>query len=414
MSIELHDYQWKAVNELRNGSILCGGVGSGKSITALAYYMFRDCLGNVKVTNWDLPFFFEKFEEMKEPRDLYIITTAKKRDSLEWEKECVKFGLARERENSISNVKVVVDSWNNIKKYQKIYGAFFIFDEQRVIGSGAWVKAFLNISRKNHWILLSATPGDQWSDYIPVFIANDFYKNKTEFNSRHCVFSRFSKYPKIERYVGEKELVRQRDSILVHMEDDRLTERVKITKKVSYNKDLYRRVFRDHWNPFENCPIEESGKWVYLLRRVVNSDPSRIEEIDKIIKDKERCIIFYNFTYELELLRNYLDSIDYVYNEWNGKKHEVCPDGKKWVYLVQYTAGCEGWNCITTDTIIFYSQNYSYRMTEQASGRIDRINTPYEKLYYYYLRSSASIDFAIYLSLKNKKNFNESSFVRRR
>ena len=402
--IELRDYQWEAVDELKNGSILCGGVGSGKSITALVYYVLKVCGGGL----------YPEYKRMSRPRDLYIITTAKKRDELEWKKECANFVLSEDRTISHSGIQVIIDSWNNIKKYSSVYGAFFIFDEQRVIGNGAWVKAFLKITQRNQWILLSATPGDQWSDYIPVFIANRFFKNKSEFTSQHCVYSPYTKFPKIERYVGEKRLESLRDSILVRMVDNRDTVRHTEYVIVDYDRELYRTVFRDRWDPYQNQPIQETRKLMYLIRRVVNSDLTRIKALDRILGEKRYLIVFYNFDYELDMLKEYLDSIFYKYSEWNGHKHEdlpKCKDG--WVYLVQYSAGCEGWNCIRTDTIVFFSQNYSYRVVEQASGRIDRINTPFKDLYYYHFRSNAPIDIAIWRKLKNKENFNEKSFIRR-
>lgn len=387
---------------MKNGNILCGNVGSGKSRTALVYYYTKVCGGELRINgegDWRL---------MKQPRDVYIITTAKKRDSLEWEKEAAEFGFGGDLEEA----KLTVDSWNNIKKYRNVVGAFFIFDEQRVVGSGAWVKAFLDISRKNQWILLSATPGDTWSDYIPVFVANGFYRNKTDFQRTHCVYSRFAKYPKIERYLAERHLERLRDDILVKMEDERHTMRHDETFFVKYDRELYHSTFRNRWDPYENCPIEETGKLCYLLRRITNEDSSRISAVDEILQEHPRAIIFYNFNYELDMLREYLDEVGYSYAEWNGQRHEDLPIGDRWVYLVQYTAGCEGWNCITTDTMIFYSQNYSYRVTEQAKGRIDRMNTSYTDLYYYTLKSKSTIDLSISRALAKKKNFNERGFVK--
>lgn len=400
---ELFGYQKEAVDQMKNGSVLCGGVGSGKSITAIAYYISKVCGGN-----------YENIKDgMKTPRDIFIITTAKKRDDKEWEMECMKFCIGLE-DNPYYPVKVIVDSWNNIKKYRKVVGSFFIFDEQRVVGSGVWVKSFLDISRKNQWVLLSATPGDQWSDYIPVFIANGFYKNKTEFNTHHCIFSRFSKYPKIERYINERKLMAHRDSIVVMMKDNRETERHDINVIVSYDKELYRKVLRDRWDPYDNCPIRETGKLLYLLRKTVNSDPSRIAVLDDILGSKKYLIVFYNFDYELEILKNYLDSIFYTYSEWNGHKHQAVPkDPEGWVYLVQYAAGSEGWNCTKTDTIVFFTQNYSYRTLEQSRGRIDRVNTPFHDLFYYHIRSNAPIDLAIHQALARKKKFNDHAFIRR-
>lgn len=395
--LELYEHQRKAVGELKNGSILVGDVGSGKSRTALAYYILRVCKFN------------EAFMEFEEPRDLYIITTAKKRDSKEWWAECHSC-LLYENGNP-SNVKITIDSWNNIKKYKDVYGAFFIFDEQRVVGSGAWVKAFLNIARKNKWILLSATPGDCYSDYIPVFIANGFFRNKTDFNNQHVVFNRFAKYPKIDKYINTNILNRYRRQILVEMKDRRETNRIDIRCNVEYDREKYQRIWKDRWDIYDNCPIEETGKLFYLMRRVVNADISRIEKLGELLKQHPKAIIFYNFNYELELIKSALELWEIPYSEWNGHKHEEIITGDYWVYLVQYTAGAEGWNCIETDTIIFYSQTYSYRARQQAAGRIDRLNTPFKNLYYYHFISYAPIDLAIKKSLNCKKSFNEQKFL---
>lgn len=398
MGVVLSQYQLDAINQLKNGSVLVGGVGTGKSRTSLAYYYTKVCDGTLRINCQG------NTTDMKTPRDLYIITTAKKRDSHEWDDECLPFCIKN----------VVVDSWNNIQKYVNIYGAFFIFDEQRIVGWGAWTKAFLKITNKNQWILLSATPGDNWSDYIPLFIANHFYKNKTEFNAIHVVFERFSKYPKINRYVNEELLIEHRNDISVIMKSEKMTIPHYIPILVDYDKNEYRKIWKDRWDPYEHKPIKETAKLCYLLRKVVNSDVSRIDRVRYLLTTNvPKAIIFYNFDYELEKLRSMLDEENIVYAEWNGQKHEPVPDEPCWVYLVQYSAGAEGWNCISTNVIIFYSQNYSYRITTQAAGRIDRMNTKYRDLYYYTLKSSAPIDLAITRALKEKRNFNERSFTGR-
>lgn len=394
INIELNDYQKQAIRKMKNGCLLVGDVGSGKSRTALAYFYFVVCHA------W-------RTGAMEDPRDLYIITTAKKRDSEEWIDELVPFGIEEQ-----SNI--VVDSWNNVKKYKDVHGAFFIFDEQRVVGSGAWVKAFLNIARKNQWILLSATPGDKWTDYIPVFVANGFYKNKTEFTRKHCVYARFAKYPKIERYVEEAELLKHKADISIPLPVDRHTKQNHIYMKAEYDKALYKKVWKDRWDPWDNEPINESGKLFYLLRKVANDDDSRYEIVRDIAGSHRRLIIFYNFTYELHRLREIAESGGFEYGEWNGEVHSEVPDSDKWFYLVQYSAGCEGWNCIKTNAMIFFSQSYSYRMTKQAEGRIDRMNTPYDDLYYYHLSSLAPIDLAIARALKQKRTFNENTFLKLR
>ena len=405
--VELAQHQIDALKKMHNGCILRGDVGSGKSRTSLAYYYISVCKGMVKVNNKG------SLRKMESPRDLFIITTAKKRDDESWYDELAPFCITKNEIDNPSHVRVTVDSWNNIKKYVNIYGAFFIFDEQRVVGSGAWVKAFYKIAKKNQWILLTATPGDTWADYIPVFVANGFYRNKTEFNSIHAVFSRYAKFPKIERYERTDVLNKYRRQILVNMKDKREAVEHHIEILCKYNKELYRTIKKDRWDPYDKKPIEETGKLCYLERRVSNDDSSRIAEMRKLLEQNLKVIIFYNFDYELETLRELCDAMCIRYNEWNGHKHEPVPEEGNlgWAYLVQYAAGCEAWNCITTNVIIFYSQNYSYKVMTQSAGRINRMNTPFKDLYYYHLRSYSPIDLAIKRALALKKNFNEKSYL---
>lgn len=400
--ISLRDYQIDAVNNMRNGCILCGGVGSGKSRTSLAYY-YKEQGGVLGTT---------EYVRMQKPKDLYIITTARKRDTKEWEGELVPFLMSTDPSVSIYKHTIVIDSWNNIQKYKDVTGAFFIFDEQRVVGSGAWVKAFLKIARGNDWILLSATPGDTWQDYIPVFIANGFYKNKTQFNQEHVIFSRFSKYPKVDRYVNTGRLIRLRNRILVDMDFKRETISHHEDVYVRYDTGMYRDIGRTRWDPYKNQPIENAAGLCYIWRRVVNSDVSRQIALLELFEKHPKMIVFYNFDYELDILKGLYYGPDVEIAEWNGHKHQPIPEGDSWVYLVQYTAGAEGWNCIRTDTIVFYSQNYSYKIMQQSAGRIDRLNTPFRDLYYYHLKSRSGIDLAISKALKEKKNFNETKFAK--
>ena len=403
--MELRDYQLEAIGKMKNGCILNGGVGSGKSLTSLSYYYLQN--------GGSLEFLSGKdyIPMPNPPKDLYIITTARKRDTFEWEGELSHFLLSTHEELNKYDNKVIVDSWNNIQKYKDVEDAFFIFDEQRVVGSGAWVKAFLKITKKNQWILLSATPGDTWSDYIPVFIANGFYKNKTEFMREHAVFSRFSKYPKIEKYIGTGKLIRQRREILVDMKFERETVQHHYDIYVEYDNKLYKDVMKRRWDIWNDEPITNAGGLCYALRKIVNSHESRSTKLLELFETHQKMIVFYNFDYELEILKSLYFGEGVIVAEWNGHKHEPTPTGNRWVYLVQYTAGAEGWNCITTDTIVFYSLNYSYKIMHQSAGRIDRLNTPYKDLHYYYLKSRSGIDLAIERALNDKRKFNESSFI---
>jgi hypothetical protein len=382
--MELQPHQSTALHQLHDGQILWGPVGSGKSRVAVAYY-----------------------ESEHTHQDVYVITTAKKRDSKDWEGEFASITVGKEKGATIYGV-LAVDSWNNIHKYSEIKEAFFIFDEQRLVGSGTWVKAFLKIAKNNDWILLSATPGDTWMDYIPVFIANGFYKNRTQFKSEHVVYAPFTKFPKVARYLNTGKLINYRNQILVEMRFPKETIRHSITKNVAHNEQLVQSVLKNRWHIYQNRPIRDVTELFGVLRKVINSDPSRVRTIEDLLEQHQKLVVFYNFNYELDQLRQLKSKVEIA--EWNGHKHEEIPHTDSWIYLVQYVAGSEGWNCVETNTIVFYSLTYSYKNWEQAHGRIDRLNTPFIDLYYYMLRSKSGVDEAIWRSLKAKKNFNATRF----
>lgn len=396
--MKLKDYQEEALSQMHNGCILCGGVGSGKSITGLAYYFTQN---GGKFPN----------TKMSHPQDLYIITTAKKRDTREWESDMAYFLLSTNPDISAYSNKVVVDSWNNIKKYTEVHDAFFIFDEQRVVGYGTWSKSFIKIARSNNWILLTATPGDKWGDYAPTFIANGFYKNISEFRREHEVGDRFNKWK--VRYIGLQRLMRLRSRVLVQMDYTAKAEAHHIYISTRYDPFAYKYIMKNK-TTLEGEPIKNVPQLCYELRKISNSDPSRVEAVLDIFMNSslKRLIIFYNYDYELDILKSIDWGDDVAVAEWNGHEHDELPDTDAWIYLVQYTAGAEGWNCIKTDTIIFYSATYSYKQLVQAAGRINRLNSPFKDLYYYHLRSNSNIDNAIFAALRSKKKFNESKFAK--
>lgn len=366
---------------MHNGCILFGGLGSGKSRTAVAYYM-----------------------DNESPKDVYVITTAKKRDSMDWNTEFARFGIGFTPDTTVGGI-LTIDSWNNMHKYAGVENAFFVLDEQRLVGSGSWTKSFLKIAKRNTWILLSGTPGDTWMDYVPVFVANGFYKNRTEFVREHVIYRPYAKFPVVDRYVGHNKLLNHRRQILVEMDFDRHTQREVEYVDVEFDCELFDRVWKKRWNVFEERPLKDVAEKYRCARRVVNSSPDRVQTIRRLLQTHPRLIVFYNFDYELELLRELTDEI--VVAEWNGHKHEEVPDVDRWVYLVQYAAGSEGWNCITTDAMVMYSPTYSYKHWAQAFGRIDRMNTPFKILYYYVLASLSPVDKQILSSLKQKRDFNE-------
>ena len=378
MTNKLYSHQEEALRLLHSGNVLVGGVGSGKSRVGASWALSK-----------------------ADTNKIVVITTARKRDSLEWEGEFAALGVNCD--------EVMVESWNNVSKFADYRDHVFIFDEQRVVGSGAWVKSFLKISKHNLWILLSATPGDTWLDYVPLFIANGFYKNRTAFSEQHIVWDRFAKYPKVKRFVNTGVLESRRRRIIVPMPAERHTRRNRKDIFVPFDRDEYDLIVKKRMDPWTKEPIRNAAGVCYALRRSVNSSGNRLDRLRKIVAKRRRVIVFYNFNYERDELLKLKD--EFVVAEWNGHEHEPIPEGDSWVYLVQYTAGAEGWNCIETDTVVFYSLNYSYKVLEQAEGRIDRINTPYIDLWYYYFKSESGIDSAISKAVAEKATFNERIFA---
>lgn len=402
MAVNPMPHQVTAVKKMHNGCILTGGVGTGKSVTSLLYWYMRVCHGVPPMPGIET-------QPMKTPKDMYIITTARKRDQLEWEEDAARFSVGTTPNSD--GVRIHVDSWNNIAKYVDVKDAFFVFDEQRLVGSGAWVKSFRKIAAHNEWVLLSATPGDDWMDYIPVFLAHNFYKNKTEFLRRHAVWSRFAKFPKVERWMETPYLEELRHRLLVDMPYERHTTRIQLDCHVDYDNEKFKDIVKRRWNPYKDEPIKDASELFAVLRRITNEDLSRLGEIIALTERHPRLIVFYNFNYELDLLRSVGTTLGITSAEWNGHKHEPVPDTDRWIYLVQYTSASEAWNCIKTDAIAFWSLNYSYRIMEQSKGRIDRLNTPYTELYYYLLKSDSPSDKGVWKALQTKKTFNEKKFA---
>lgn len=406
MTVTYRPEQIQAVRQLQNGSILAGGVGSGKTLTSLAWYLTSVCNAASFKKGGSLA-----KKKVKGSPTLYVITTAKKRDSLEWEEEAARLGLSTDPACSFTGSSIVVDSWNNIGKYSDREHAVFFFDEQRASGSGRWVKEFLKITRKNTWLLLSATPGDVWMDYLPVFMAHGFFRTRTEFMEDHVIFDRFAKYPKVKRYIGEAKLQRLRRSILVEMPVERHTTRERETVYCDYDRDLYKWVVKNRMDPWTEEPLRDACGVCRILRKVVSDNDWRSEQAKRILSSNERVIVFYNYNYELDRILAVAESLGLPTAQWNGHRHDAIPAEPRWVYICQYTSAAEGWNCTSTDTVLFWSLNYSWRVTEQCEGRIDRLNTPYSRLRYYFLESDSSIDKAIRRSLGSKKVFNERAFV---
>lgn len=385
--VELREHQLDAVKNMRNGCILWGGVGSGKTLTALTYYV-----------------------EKEAPKNVLVITTAMKRDRLDWEREGAKLGIGTKPDGTLYGI-MKVDSWNNLMKYSKaeLEGWFIIFDEQRLVGYGAWVKAFLKLVKTNNWVMLSATPGDVWMDYAPVFIANGYYKNITDFKTQHVMYSRGKQsYMKIDRYVGTKRLERCREAVLVEMTYATKNRRVMNWLSTGFDEVLMKSVQKTRWNPYTDEPMVDAAELFRVMRRIGNSDDSKLEEIRELMKLHPRLVVFYNFNYELEMLRGLSDEIEVA--EWNGHRKQELPVSERWLYVVQYASGAEGWNCTTTNAMVLMSLTHSYKAFTQALGRIDRMDTGFDTLYYYVLTCGSVVDRAIKQCLVEKRDFNERRF----
>lgn len=373
---KLRPAQRDAVDRMHDGCVLLGRTGSGKTMTALGYWL-----------------------KVHAQQDLYVVTTPAKRDAMEWEGDSAKLGqyLPPER----------VVSWNKIKDFEYLESAFVVFDEQRVSGSGKWVKSFLKIAKSNDWILLSATPGDVWIDWLPLFIANGFYRTRTQFTDRHVIWDPHTRYPRIKRYIEEDRLERCQEAICVYLASPNPISRMVHDELVSYDSRKYAEVTRKRWNPFEVRPMMDAGELCRVQRRIVLENVCREEALERLLKGHPRALVFYSYNYELEAIKAVCERLGRSYGQRNGHRHDPVPVSKEpWVYIVQYQSA-DAWNCISTNIAILYSLPYSWRQQEQAMGRIDRMNTPFDELHYYRLMTDSTIDNAILACLDRKETFNE-------
>lgn len=373
---KLRPAQRDAVDRMHDGCVLLGRTGSGKTMTALGYWL-----------------------KVHAQQDLYVVTTPAKRDAMEWEGDSAKLGqyLPPER----------VVSWNKIKDFEYLESAFVVFDEQRVSGSGKWVKSFLKIAKRNDWILLSATPGDVWIDWLPLFIANGFYRTRTQFTDRHVIWDPHTRYPRIKRYIEEDRLERCQEAICVYLASPNPISRMVHDELVSYDSRKYAEVTRKRWNPFEVRPMMDAGELCRVQRRIVLENVCREEALERLLKGHPRALVFYSYNYELEAIKAVCERLGRSYGQRNGHRHDPVPVSKEpWVYIVQYQSA-DAWNCISTNIAILYSLPYSWRQQEQAMGRIDRMNTPFDELHYYRLMTDSTIDNAILACLDRKETFNE-------
>ena len=327
MTPKLDEGQQEALKKLRNGNILCGKVGTGKSRVGLAYYHCKVGGGQINGKARGLK---EDQTPMLHPKDLYIITTAKKRDNGEWEEELNAYGLSTDPSKSRygDSVRVTVDSWNNIKKYVDACGAFFLFDEQRVVGYGSWSKAFIKIARSNEWIFLTATPGDCWMDYLSIFIANGFFKNKRDFEYRHVIYNRYSMYPQVDRYVDDFILQRMRDDILVNIEFEKPTVRHQEVRTITYDRDLYRQTMKDRWNYYENKPVDNISE----LERCILSDLGSMGKNKGVPAQADYQYMQFKLVNSLRHMKNW--GVNIVWTAWETAEQFVSPSGSQYTRLL--------------------------------------------------------------------------------
>lgn len=376
MAVTFKDYQKRAINQMHNGCILCGGVGAGKSLTSLGY-----------------------IDKVYPSGTVYIITPARKRNTGEWFDDI--------RKNDMDETRFVVDSWNNLSKYKDVKDAFFLFDEQKVSGKGTWAKSLIRIAKSNQWILLSATPGDTYDDYATVLIANGFVRNRTTWYDEYCV----TKSQPFFHIVDHKNkdvidmMIRRIFIKMDYQSDKKRIERVIPIQARSAGEE--KEILMTHKAPGAQMPFTTFAAAIAYVRMNCYDKSKKTEALRKIIEKHKKIIVFYNFLSEkLEIERAAIDA-NVTINFYNGQRHDPIPDTDEWVYGVQYNSGAEAWNCITTNAMVFYSPNYSYKTMEQAHGRIDRVNSPYECLYYYMLLNELNIDNKVMNALSSKKDFNE-------
>lgn len=318
--------------------------------------------------------------------------------------------------DKFANICQNIKSFTKLLKETDLMGAYFVGDEYHKYKNPV-SKRSKQLQKLEHFnkIGLSATPltNDIIMDGMSYLIHAGYYKNKTDFMRKSGLENHKGRFGEITVYNQDgsvntemwpyyNTMKQQLSEIMyrpkINIADYDMPGVEKHINQLDYNEKLYEDMrslaYANRQRMFAS-PIDYAMEAIDRIHR----DPQRLEELMKIIKDKDvkQPLIFYHnvcvkdaIVEELE--KNNITNYQIISGENNFRDVDIERDAPM---LVQYQSGSEGIEMKFSNTSIFYQNQRSYAILEQARGRNVRRGMTHD-INHYYLIADNEVDQEVY------------------
>lgn len=383
------------------------------------YYLTHNC-GSGK-NPMSMVWAAHKCEETGKNKIVVVTTASKAKLTDHWDDLCA---FCPSFSNSLSSFSLL--SWHKLRawvdaNWRSLGEYVYVFDEiQRAkagVSSGMG-RAFLKITKRTEdWAGFTGTPGDTWLSFYPYLQACDLVRNKTTFLNTYASMQTYKGYPEIIGWRNEERLKDMWASISYAPDTskvmaelpDQTHKVVEFKKQPSYNKILKTRTNED--GEF----LDTAAAMCAELRRQCFTKDKQEWVKDFVEGLESGCVFFYNFIKTGDTLEEIMQKAlpkDAKIWRIDGKHHDIPTAdtiGPKDMVLCQWQSGSEALNLQYLHYWCSVEACYSYSTSIQARGRIRRIGQRMPQ-FYYYLKTTNTIEDDVYKALANKSDFAESNW----
>ncbi|MBL0992197.1 MAG: DEAD/DEAH box helicase [Escherichia coli] len=415
--MKLFDYQKEAIENFESKPLNLSDVGTGKSYMSIGSYVKSECSKLLIIC------LAPKVNDFVEDSEIFNLNVTALNKGTKKNKELL----------SESNLVAISfeSSWRLTELNKWVdKDTFIIIDESHKVSvsKSKVTKFVMGLSKRAKYnYLCTATPvsnGKLENWYPQLFISNVFRKPKKEFEQLFVIKQMRQmgsmRFMQITGYRNEHLLEQMIDEASVKYKRDKgyLPEDYvyKTKKPAMYNKLKKSRLYKDD-NDLR-VELDNSSKLFNSLRQVshgflngiskqVSKEP--FERLDAILEthNNERVVIFYNYKWEAEMLKQLLDKLKRPYGEYNGSVKDLKPfkNNDNGVVLAQYKSASTGINdFVISNVMVFNSMPLSSTEYLQAKGRTDRHGQDKTPLYYHIVPDTP-IEKKIFSVVTNGKDF---------
>lgn len=395
MTLRPYPFQEDAINQLLEGKhIIKADCGLGKT-----------CI-------------FFNWLERNHATHVIIATTASKCHSKDFQTtELIKFTSPEFRAHLVS---LEVVSWHMLKKWtdkkspQQLANYYFVADELQRCRQGVsslMGRAFLFITKHcKAWTGYTGTPGDNWLQFHPYFIATGKIKNKTEFMRDYTISQQYP-FPMVLGFRHEdtlkgwwRDISYEPDTSEVMSQLPAETHQImRFPTPKGYKKVLKSSTTLDG-------EFLDSNMALYHHLRQMCATKQKLDALEDLLSSlSSPLVIFFNYTCEREQILGLAAHMKRKVWRIDGECHEIPTEetiGQNDIVLCHYLSGSEALNLQFCHYMVFYSPNYSYSISVQAKGRVKRVGQQNPMFFYSFLCSD-SIEEEVMDCIKQKKDFAE-------